>query len=73
LNMKKNLEQQVENNGYWMSVLQTYYATSENKLDPAYYETIIENVTTKDIAKAAKRFLKNADVLDVVFLSEEKI
>ncbi|RKD90925.1 M16 family metallopeptidase [Mangrovibacterium diazotrophicum] len=73
LNMKKNLEQQVENNGYWMSVLQTYYATSENKLDPAYYETIIENVTTKDIAKAAKKFLKNADVLDVVFLSEDKI
>ncbi|WP_163710041.1 insulinase family protein [Mangrovibacterium lignilyticum] len=70
LNMKKNYGQKVENNGYWMSVLQTYYSTNENKLDPGYYEDIIERVTTKDIAKAAKKFLKNADVLDVVFLPE---
>ncbi len=73
LNMKKNFEQQVENNGYWMSVLQTWYSSKENKLDPAYFENIINSVTTKDIAKAAKQFMKNADMLDIVFVPEENL
>ncbi len=71
LNMKKNSRKALKNNKYWMSVLTTYYETGENRMSPEYFEDVINNVTTKDIAKAAKRFLKKADVLDMVFLPEE--
>ncbi len=70
LNMKKNYEQRVEDNRFWLSTLKAYYYDQENQLDPDYYETIVNNVTAKDIEKAAKRFMKNADVLDFIFLPE---
>lgn len=70
LNMKKSNENGKASNGYWMSVLQTYYKSDENALDPAYYEDILEEVTAKDIQKAAKRFLKSADLVDILFYPE---
>ncbi|MBR8535799.1 insulinase family protein [Carboxylicivirga sediminis] len=70
LNMKKNSFKALKNNNYWMSVIQTYYESGENRMSPEYFENVINNVTTKDISKAAKKFLKNADVLDIMFLPE---
>uniref|UniRef100_UPI003216B187 M16 family metallopeptidase n=1 Tax=uncultured Draconibacterium sp. TaxID=1573823 RepID=UPI003216B187 len=67
LNMKKNAEHQDEKNSYWLNVLQTYYDTGENMLDPEYYDAILDRVTTKDIEKAARTFLKDADVVDIIF------
>lgn len=72
LNMKKNSEQQVEKNSYWMSALQTYYDTGENMLNPEYYDAILDQVTTKDIEKAAKRFLNKANIVDIVFRPRQK-
>ncbi|MEH0157697.1 insulinase family protein [Limibacter armeniacum] len=71
LNMKKNGENRQESNAYWMKALSKYYDTQENILEPAYYDEVIENVTTKDIEKAAKRFFKKANVIDIVFVPEE--
>ncbi|WP_439185553.1 M16 family metallopeptidase [Carboxylicivirga taeanensis] len=71
LNMKKNSRKALKNNNYWLSVLQKYYETGENRMAPEYFEEVINRVTTKDITKAAKRFFKKADVLDVVFLPED--
>ncbi|MDX8340283.1 insulinase family protein [Draconibacterium sp. IB214405] len=67
LNMKKNAEHQNEKNSYWLNVLQTYYDTGENMLDPEYYDAILDRVTTKDIEKAARSFLKSADIVDIIF------
>jgi zinc protease len=72
LNMKKNAENSHERNSYWMSALQLYYDTGENMLEPEYFDEVIDNVSTKDIVKAARKFFKKADILDVVFLPEEK-
>ncbi len=66
-NMKKNNEHVRERNQYWMNALQTYYDSGENILESAYYEDVLNNVTTKDIQQAAKKFMKKADVVDVVF------
>ncbi|WP_167615192.1 M16 family metallopeptidase [Maribellus sediminis] len=70
LNMKKNAEHQDEKNTYWLNVLQTYYDTGENMLDPEYFDAVLERATTKDIEKAARTFLKNADVVDIIFEPE---
>ncbi len=68
LNMLKNNEHVRERNSYWMSALQTYYDTGENVLEPSYYNEIVEKVTSKDIEKAARKFLHKADELEVVFV-----
>ncbi len=71
LNMKKGNRKALRNNKYWMSVLKKYYETGENRMSPEYFDNVINNVTTKDIAKAARKFFKKADILDVVFVPEE--
>ncbi|CAM1339505.1 M16 family metallopeptidase [Tenacibaculum aestuarii] len=69
LNIKKNTEHRTESNKFWMSALKTYYETGEDKQKPEYLETILNNITPKDIQKHAKKFLKKTDVLDIVFSS----
>ncbi|WP_321279563.1 insulinase family protein [Marinifilum fragile] len=72
LNMKKNNRKALMNNNYWLSVLTKFYETGENRMSPEYFDNVINNVTTKEIAKAAKKFLKKADILDIMFLPETK-
>ncbi len=71
LNMQKNNEHSREYNSYWMTALQIFYDTHENVLKPSYYNKIIEEVTTKDIEKAARNFFKKADELEVVFIPQK--
>lgn len=70
-NLKKDNEHRTRSNGFWMNALQSYYTTGEDMSAPAYLEDILSQVTTKDIRKAAKRFLKNADILDIIFYPED--
>jgi zinc protease len=69
-NMKKSTEKRTESNGFWLNALKTWYERGENIVGPEYLEDILDEVTTKDIRKAAKDFFKRADVLDVVFVPE---
>lgn len=71
LNMEKSLENRHTSNSYWMGALKTWYETGENVLEPAYFDEILEYVTAKDMERAAKHFLKKADVLDIIFVPEE--
>lgn len=68
LNMKKNAETSKENNNYWMTALEWYYNSNENILKPSFYEEIINKVTPKDIEKAAVKFNKNANILDIIIV-----
>lgn len=72
LNMKKNEEHKDEKNRYWMYALQSWYDTGENITEPAYFDTIINEVTPKDIEKAAQKFFKKTNVVDVIFLPSER-
>ena len=72
LNLKKNNEQAKPHNSYWMGALQTYYTTGFNRLESSYFDDIVNNVTTKDIAKAAKKFMKKANVVDIIFEPKKK-
>jgi len=71
LNIKKNNEHRTESNNFWMGALKTYYDTGEYKQNPEYLEDILNKITTKDIQKHAKKFLKKTDVLDIIFSSKE--
>lgn len=72
LNMLKEIEQGKQHNSYWMSVLETYYQAGINMNDPKNVEDIIKNVKTKDVQKFAKRFFKNANIIDLTFSPAEK-
>jgi len=73
LNLKKNREQAKNHNSYWMKALQVYYKTGFNSLSPKYFDEILNNVKAKDIQKAAYKFLKNTDIVDVVFVPEKRV
>ncbi len=70
LNMKKTTEQSRLHNEYYLGALTTYYKTGLNRLDPSYFDEIVDHVQTKDISKYAKQYFKKANVVDVVFYPE---
>ena len=65
-NALKESEQSKNHNSYWMSVLMNYYKTGVDLNDPKNYEDILKALTPKDIQDFAKKFFKNADVLDLI-------
>lgn len=67
LNMKKNNEQSKKHNAYWMGVLRSYYSTKLDITDTKNFDEILDNLTTKDVQKWAKKFYKRANIVDVVF------
>jgi len=73
LNMKKNSENSRENNSYWMTALEWYYNSNENILKPSFFDDIINTVTPEDIEKAAAKFLKKADILDIIIVPKTMI
>ncbi len=66
--LKKNHEQGKNANSYWLSAIQTYYIEGINILDPNNFDNIVDKLTTKDIQKAAKKFFKKANILDISIL-----
>jgi zinc protease len=72
-NILKTRQQNKEHNSYYLSNIYTYYIHSINYDDPANYEEILNNLTTKKVKKVMKSFYKNPNIVDVVFkpLQEE--
>ncbi|MFV0522639.1 MAG: M16 family metallopeptidase [Mangrovibacterium sp.] len=70
LNMKKNNSSRIENANYWITKLSNYYRYHEEGMTPQAYDELLDKITTKDIQKIAKRFLKKSDVLDFMILPE---
>ncbi len=66
-NMLKETEQSKQHNSYWMNTLITYYKTGDNMNDPKNVEELISSITTKDVQKFLKKFMKNVDVVDLIF------
>ncbi|TRZ45077.1 M16 family metallopeptidase [Robertkochia solimangrovi] len=70
-NLKKTTANRMHSNKFWMDALERYYENGEDMTQTAYLEEILDKVTTKDIQRSARRFLKNADLLDIIFVPEE--
>ncbi|MCD8317574.1 MAG: insulinase family protein [Paraprevotella sp.] len=71
-NALKETEQSKLHNAYWMSTLVTYYRTGVNQNDPKNMEDLLKSIRPKDIQKFTEKFMKGADVLDLVFSPEKK-
>ncbi len=67
-NMQKEREQAKPNNGYWLSVLSTYYQHDINTDAAENYEDILNSLTPADVQKFAAGFFEKANVVDVVFV-----
>jgi zinc protease len=71
-NLLKKREEDVLHNNYWAGIIRNYYLTGINSDDPGNFNRILEEMTTKDIRKAVSKFLKKADLLEIVFVPEKK-
>ena len=67
-NILKGREESKEHNAYFMNTLYSYYVHGINFDDPANYEDILNNLTTKDVKKVMKAFYDNPNIVDVVFM-----
>ncbi|HJK01618.1 MAG TPA: insulinase family protein, partial [Methanocorpusculum sp.] len=66
-NILKEAEQGRDHNSYWMRVLNNYYLTGININDPKNFEEILEAMSPEDVQNFTKRFLTDANVIDLIF------
>jgi zinc protease len=71
-NILKNREQSKEHNSYYLSALFNYYVNGINYDDPANYEDIVKNLSTKDVQMVMKAFYTDPNIVDVVFVPEKE-
>ena len=66
-NKLKEAEQGKNHNNYWLGTIMNYYKTGIDANDPKNFEDILNGITTKDVQAFAKKFMKKADVVDILF------
>lgn len=66
-NMLKGRAESKEQNGYWMGVISNYYVHGINSDLAENYETIVNNLTAKEVKKVAKQFFSGADKVQLTF------
>ncbi|SHO59376.1 M16 family metallopeptidase [Algoriphagus zhangzhouensis] len=69
-NIKKNTEDRMENNSYWLRALKSFYQFNEDITSSAYLDDILDKVSSKDIQNYAKKFFKRPNIVDVIFYPE---
>jgi len=67
-NMLKQREEIMRRNGFWMSVLRSYYYHGINIAAPENYEHILDAMTVESVRETARRMLEGADIVDLTFL-----
>lgn len=70
LNIRKSVTDRTENNGFWKRALIAYYDYEDDISSTEYLEDILDDLTNKDIRRSARKFFKNADLLEVIFVPE---
>jgi zinc protease len=71
-NILKDREENKEHNAYFLTNLYNYYVHGINFDDPANYEDILNGLSVKDVKKVMKKFYKNPNIVDVVFVPKEE-
>lgn len=66
-NIKKQRAESMQKNNFWLGALKKYYFDNENITAAENFDKIVDNVTVKDIQKAAKNFIKGADIVEITF------
>ena len=68
---QKNRSSSFEKNQFWLNAMKTFYWRNMNIASKAYYEDIIENISSEDIKLFATELLKESDRIEIVFLPQE--
>ena len=71
-NMLKTREEEKQHNSYWAGKVTSYYVYGIDNNDERNFAGILNNLTVKDMKKMVKKYLAKADLLEMVFLPEEK-
>jgi zinc protease len=69
---RRNHQVNLKENRFWLSNLRQYYANRENPEQILAYEKLVENLSTKAIFSAAKKYLDPKNVVKVVLFPEKK-
>ncbi|MDD6209031.1 MAG: insulinase family protein [Bacteroidales bacterium] len=69
-NLQKNYQQRIEENSYWLNVIQTYY--SEGIDLSADYIKIVSSLTSNDIQQFARELLEQGNNIEVVMVPEKE-
>lgn len=65
--MRKMATQKTKSNGYWIGILKKFNNYDEDHTTKKYFEDVINNITPEDVHKFAKKFIQNADIVDITF------
>jgi len=71
-NMLKTRQEEKEHNGYWESIVYGYYVYGIDNNEDKNFADILNSLTVKDIKKMVKKYLAQADLLEMVFVPEKK-
>lgn len=64
--MLKQREEQLRTNNFWMNTIVHFYRHNENILSVVDYNEAVKDITSKDIAKFAKKHIKNTTNVEVI-------
>ncbi len=62
----------MQHNSYWANAVSSYYLNGIDINDNRNYADILNKLTVKKMKKVTKKFLSDADLLELVFLPEKK-
>jgi len=68
--LRREREENLDKNGYWLSVLNTYYFNKEDPRETLKYEERIQSITREDVKETARKYLKKDDYIQVVLYPE---
>lgn len=66
--MTKKYEQNIKTNGYWSSILNTYYFYGDN--DNSDYLRILNSIKPKDVQKFVDKFISQDNLIEVIMVPE---
>ncbi len=65
----KNRQEKLRENRFWSSVIREYYGNGVDLVNN--YEEFVRNLDVKNVKKAAKKFFKKANMLEVIMSPEQ--
>jgi zinc protease len=71
-NLLKNREEDLLHNSYWANTIRSFYLTGIDKNADKNFTDILNSLTINDIKKMTGKYLKKADLLEMVFVPEKK-
>ena len=71
-NLLKTREEALLHNSYWANTIRSYYLTGIDNNASVNYNEVLSGMSVKTIQKMVRKYLAKADLMELVFLPEEK-